>query len=333
VGEPAPAKSLYLIHPAVDFFFMGGLALLLLVGLPLIGWSGRPGGHPFSYEAMIWVTWVANNPHFAATLQRLYRPERRRRFFFTATVLPAVVTFATVLAFAYPIDVAPYFVKIYTLWAPYHFAAQTLGLVLIYFSRAGLRLTAWERRGISWFLFALTTRITVLNENGRMGSYFGVDFPRFTMPDAVHFGVDAWLAITAVAALVVVARIVRSRRPFPLIALVPIAVHLTWFTEWGRSLPNYIELMNALHSLQYLLLVWAIDARPLRGFLFNVVLGALLFRLLPVAAAQLFGVSRGFSLAVIWSGLQVHHYLVDGVVWRLRDTEAVPIAPAQLQVA
>src|SRR5262249_16551044 len=130
-----------------------------------------------------------------------------------------------------------------------------------------------------------------------------------------------------------------------------------WFTL-GNQLPGFNEFVPFFHGLQYLLIAWVMQLEerrmalaagdavvpattstaqvlanaPLReaprrfirtetwhwglGILFA---GVLLFEIMPRMATWSTGVSIGVSMAVVLSVVQIHHFFVDGVIWKLRN--------------
>jgi hypothetical protein len=93
------------------------------------------------------------------------------------------------------------------------------------------------------------------------------------------------------------------------------------------------------HSLQYLLIAWNVQLKeglaerqrsPSVPYVWSeslrwaVVIGTggfVLFWGLP-QLGRLFGRSLAFSTAVMFAAIQVHHFFVDGVIWRLRNPAA-----------
>ena len=55
-----------------------------------------------------------------------------------------------------------------------------------------------------------------------------------------------------------------------------------------------------------------------RWFAINIAGGALLFYFLPQIGVA-FGYSSLFSIAVVFSAIQIHHFFVDGVIWKLKN--------------
>lgn len=91
-----------------------------------------------------------------------------------------------------------------------------------------------------------------------------------------------------------------------------------------------------LHSLQYILVAWGLQLKEkldvqglspsrhyaltetARWLTLNFIGGAVLFYLLPYTGVML-GYSSFFSLAIFFSAIQIHHFFVDGVIWKLKN--------------
>jgi hypothetical protein len=62
-----------------------------------------------------------------------------------------------------------------------------------------------------------------------------------------------------------------------------------------------------------------------RWFGLNVIIGAGMFYALPRLVADA-GVDSNFAVGVVYAGIQVHHFFVDGVIWKLRNaTSSSPL--------
>jgi hypothetical protein len=60
-----------------------------------------------------------------------------------------------------------------------------------------------------------------------------------------------------------------------------------------------------------------------RWGLANLALGAFLFYFLPRLVAGRFGVTEAFATGVIVGGVQLHHFFIDGVIWKLKRKTVV----------
>jgi hypothetical protein len=335
IGRPAP----YFVNLPVDFVLIGGGSILLFLILPLFHDGTRTAGVA---EVGLWLTWIANWPHFSATSYRLYgRTEHLRQYPITAVAAPLIVLAGILASFTWPLAVAPYFVKMFLLWSPYHYSGQTLGISLLYGRRAGHRPGSLERFLLSAFIYGTFLMRTLGGEVSTRGSvYYGVQVPGFGVPRWVATGFSAWTYACGAALLAVLAvRAVRSRKAPPFMYLLPPVTQYVWFVVAGAK-PGYAEFVPFFHGVQYLVIAWAMQLKEqadrrvtspslrsiclesVRWYAMNALGGAALFYALPHFIART-GVGLSFAMAVILTGIQIHHFFVDGVIWKLKARSVI----------
>lgn len=314
---------------------MGGLSL---GALALFSGLGR-WGHPDPAPGLAWwLGWVINWPHFSASSYRLYHSRGNLlQYPVTALAIPVLIGAGAVGALLAPLTAGAALVKLFFLWSPYHFTGQSVGLSLIYARRAGMDLGRVERWAISAFLWA-TYVCLILRQEAGTGSQalLGVLVPRLGVP-AWTVAVGEWT--TGLLGLLLLAVFLRSSRAagraLPLIILLPSVTQGAWLL--GSNLPAYQALVPMFHSLQYLLVAWAMQLgerreasrqapssrfvrwESLRWALVNFLGGAALFWFLPRAVAGGGGVPLEYSIPILSAAVQIHHFFVDGVIWKLRD--------------
>ncbi len=335
--------SVYFLHPAADFALAGGLSIAMAGAMAAFY-------APTRTEAVIVIAaqllWVCNWPHFAATSHRLYhRWDNIRQYPLTALFIPWVILAVAAWSIASPDLVAPAFVKLYFLWSPYHFAGQTVGVTALYLRRAGVEVRPWERRAYGAAIYSSFLFLVLRSESGeRLMQFYGISFPSLGLP--------AWVATAglvythvAFAALGVcyVRWCRRAGRIVPPIVLVPALAQQTWFV-WSLGVVSFLEFVPFFHSLQYLLVAWSMQLKEkkdrtgragsagyvwgetVRWYALNVAGGAVLFWVLPRAVAAGAGVELAVAMGVLSAAVQVHHFFVDGVIWKLkRETVASPL--------
>jgi hypothetical protein len=291
---------------------------------------------------VIWLggtlAWVINWPHFSATNYRLYHSrENVRQYPMTALLVPLVVGVGVIASFVYPAAIAPYFVKLFVIWSPYHFSGQTVGITLLYCRRAGFSIDRWERLALATFVYGTFLAPTLAAETGSTYQmFYGVQYPAFGVPlwaPKVASGIMAagGLAFVALA----VRWTLREGRMLPPIVLLPAVTQFVWFVG-GSGLAGFREFVPLFHSLQYLLIAWSMQLRERldeggqqpglrfvaqesgRWGAINFVGGAMLFSGLPLFASQ-FGIDLPIATGVVFAGVQIHHFFVDGVIWRLKS--------------
>ncbi|HEX3087299.1 MAG TPA: hypothetical protein VHQ23_01500, partial [Ilumatobacteraceae bacterium] len=119
----------YFVNGPVDALLIGG-ASLLLYGIFRL----RPelAASPSVASLAATLVWVCNYPHFASTNYRLYHSRSSiAQYPLTSIVTPLVMLAAVIGCYLSPTAIAPLFVKLYLLWAPYHFSGQTLGITMV----------------------------------------------------------------------------------------------------------------------------------------------------------------------------------------------------------
>lgn len=331
----ASARSPYFVSAPVDFLCIGGFSILLFLAML----SFAVPRTPWVIHAAAILTWLCNWPHFAATNVRLYHTrENIAQYPVTALAIPVFVTAAAVWALADPVRVAPLLVKLFLFWSPYHYSGQSLGISLAYAKRSGVAVGRAERFALSGFIFGTFLYSAARVEVGRKEwpPYFGVQVPTLQLPPLVATVTGMGLILCAAALVVLVARwSVLNRRIFPLIVLLPAAAQLVWFLL-GWRVPGFYEFVPFFHGTQYLLIAWAMQLKekmdlgrilPSRRYVAMetgrwgitvFLLGAFLFWVLPRVAAAA-GHPLPLAEPVVIAAVQIHHFFVDGVIWKLRN--------------
>lgn len=341
-------KPLYLVNPALDALVMGGASIALYAAC--LAFEGRAGGGAMSaaWEAAAVLVAAMNGSHFAATSYRLYRsPSAMRQFPLTAALVPAVVLAGVAASFRWPLGAAPYFIKLFLLWSPYHYSGQTIGLSALYARRAGLTLEPAERRALEGFVFGtfLASAARAEVQVNRF-DYLGILYPSFGLPAWVSWVCFAVMALSGAAFLMLAAR---RRTRLPWIVFVAPAAQFVWFILGPRSALFY-PLVPMFHGAQYLFVSWFLhlQERRLEGAPRSVTVAVvetarwggwslagylLLFLALPKLLSVATGQSFLFATAVFTGGVQLHHFFVDGVIWRLRTPHLSKAMTAPLSEA
>jgi hypothetical protein len=338
----APSRgpsSPYFVNLGVDAFVIGGFSVAAYFAIRQ--WAGGPRAET-AWTLAGYLVWVINWPHFSATSYRLYGTRAHlRQYPVTAIVTPFLVMAGVLGAFASPNLVAPYFLKLFLIWSPYHFSGQTIGISLLYARRSGYPLSSLQRSLLSGFVYSTFLLGTVRAEVGLGGGqYFGVRYPTFGLPMGVATAVEVAVWGLGIGfALVTLFKAWNTRQKPPLLLLLPGLTQFVWFVP-GASIPNYVEFVPCFHSLQYLLIAWSMQLKEkadrtkvqpgssyvtkesVRWYILNVGGGALLFSFLPYFANKM-GVATALASAVVVAAVQIHHFFVDGVIWKLRSASVV----------
>jgi hypothetical protein len=329
-------RSIYFVNAWVDTALIGGLSILVSVFF-LYFWTGGENAKLGLSSALLTV--IINDPHFSATIYRLYQSrENTRQFPVTAWVLPFVIVAGVAASLIEPVRIAPYFMLLYVIWSPYHYSGQTVGITMVYARRSGFPIGRLERLALSGFVFS-TFAVGVINWESRAasGTVFGITFPTLALPAWSAEAAEIAMAVAALAFLGFALRwSLANRRMLPPILLVPALAQYFWFVP-GSSPEAYLVFTPLFHSLQYLLIAWAMQVkqkmdregiapswRYVRSASVSwaariMVLGIMLFIGVPalllwvdLPTAAIFG--------IVAAGVNIHHFFVDGVIWKLRSS-------------
>ncbi|HMO16681.1 MAG TPA: hypothetical protein PKA63_09360 [Oligoflexia bacterium] len=334
------AKS-YFFGPYVDFFLAGGFSILMYF---FISRNFSADGPPKMLMTLAaGLLWVGNWPHFAATNLRLYGSlSTIRQYPLTATLVPVFILIGMVLSLMNPETVAPYFIKIFLLWSPYHFSGQTVGVTLIYARRANFTLSYIERRALSWFVFGTFLYATARSETFvGVHKYYDIAYPTFGLPLWVPELIAPVMWFSAIIFFWAYLRESFGRKQIlPFIILVPCVAQFVWFVA-GSGVQGFYEFVPFFHSIQYLLVAASmrvVEQSEIRkdsskvllsmgGWTLSIVcLGAILFYVLPRYIEYQFSIPLYLALGVSGAAVQIHHFFVDGVIWKLRrETVAQPL--------
>jgi len=332
-----PARSLYFVNWWSDAMIMGGLSILVWIGLAAF-YHGDTA--PILTLALAF-NLLVNYPHFSATVYRLYQsPENIRQFPVTASIVPLILLGAVLACFWQPETIAPYLVLLYVLWSPYHYSGQTLGITMVYARRCGFAIGRRERAALSAFVFStFVCSVIRMQQTAAVGAIVdtqGISVPVLAFPPWMYAGAQAvmWTGALVFTGFVV-AWCRERKRLLPPIVLLPAVAQFIWFVP-GVNVKSFLVVVPLFHSLQYLLIALVMQLKvrsdaaegehscsrvrseALRWGARNIAGGMLLFLALPLVFVW-FGLPMPTAFAVLVAAVNIHHFFVDGVIWKLRD--------------
>jgi hypothetical protein len=318
------------VHPLFDYLVIGGGLSLLVTAL--LKWGGRTPLQAFMMAALPLLVLFSNSAHFAASTVRLYtKPGSFRDRPFLTMGLPLV----TLLVLLACLGLAPvagrHLQSLYLTWSPYHYAAQAYGLALIYCYRSGCAMDTAEKRFLR-LTCLLPFLFSILNGRG-VGVDWLVPASVLSLPavDAARQATVQALGVLALALpLVFALRPVRGRPAVPLISLTIIFANAVWWVT--LVFLDAFVWATVFHGLQYLAIVLIFHrqeraaAGTARGsglshvfwfYLACLTLGYLLFQAWPLA---FLAAGYGFveSVILVTAVVNIHHFIVDAYIWRLR---------------
>jgi tetratricopeptide (TPR) repeat protein len=338
------ARTAWIARPWIDLIVgCGGWSLpLLAVAYALSGDAARQWSGAFYMLAL-----VANYPHYMATVYRAYgRADRsaHQRWTVYGTAALALLGVAAHL----DVRLLPWLFTAYVMWSPWHYTGQNFGLLMMFVRRAHLQVEEATRRRLHVaFVASYVMLLASFNEG--------------PSPDPLVLSLglpaDAARAVAVAAGLVFVTVGLMGFWPLwkqaPARALLaPAVLYLSqalWFVAptalaslTGLAVPQtrYSSgILAVMHSLQYLWITQYFARREQgagwsaqRYWLTLGAGGMALFLPVPWITSYVGHVDFTASMLIVTAIVNLHHFMIDGVVWKLRDARVartLTTAPAE----
>ncbi len=326
-----PLGRMFLNVPFDYLAIGGGASLLVVAGLALAGQLGSasPAGLAIPYLVL-----ACNSAHFGASTVRLYtKPGAFRVWPFLTMGLPLATIAVVTASVFFPERIGANLQALYLTWSPFHYAAQAFGLACMYHYRSGGALETPERRLL--YATCLLPFLLAFLDSTDAGL-------RWLVPHsflAGHPAVEGWIAaaagtaavLTFVAPVALAAQLRLGGRPgLPLISWLVVFSNGIWWIVF-RFYDAFVW-ATVFHGVQYLAIVMIFHAKdqmarpgnrrgPLaHALLFyaaSLGLGYLLFYVWPFAY-RFAGFGLAESILLCAAVVNVHHFVVDRYIWRLR---------------
>jgi len=342
VGATAPATALR--RPVVDpgqpfvgftFDYLVIGAGFSLVVLALLQSAAMPTVSVFLKEHLWTFVLLSNSAHFAGSTVRLYtRPGSFRDLPFLTMGLPLASLIVLGLGLVFPGALGQNLLSLYLTWSPYHYSAQAYGIAVLYCHRSGTPWDEGERRWLRLACFApfLYSFLTI------PGGGLAWLMPQAVLADPAAATVRSFAASAAQVASFAgpLALFVRhqasGRARLPLISLLAVVANAVWLVMLSYQVAMVLAVITIFHGLQYLAILTIVHVkerlkrpdnrapawRHAAGFYARCLgLGYLLFQVWPHAFV-LAGFSYAESLLMVVSVINIHHFIVDAFIWRLR---------------
>ena len=336
-APPSRPQSPWIYRPWIDLTVGCGAwsAPLLLAGFYFANSYGRGWSVAFYFLALL-----SNYPHFMATVYRAYHTrdefEKYRIYTVHVALLLAVAGVVTHLWYA----LLPWIFTLYICWSPWHYTGQNFGLLVMFARRAGASPTETERRALRLSFVASYILLMLSFHTGASGDALILSLglaAKFTLPAravlALFFvGASGW-------ALASLARRSSFRTILPVLTLT--MTQFLWFLlpavielVSGREIPQtrYSSgLLAVLHSTQYLWITSYYQKKEARAagdshwsfsrYLLTLIAGGIaLFIPGPWIVSRVFHTDFAASFLTFTALVNIHHFILDGAIWKLRDS-------------
>jgi hypothetical protein len=331
-----PVRSVgAIVSPTLDALLGGGASLIAIAVIFVL-----PTHVASSWwaQAFLPLSVLLNWPHFAASYHLLYTmPGAAAKHPFATKYVPVLlIAYATVAILVYsraPILLQA-FHSVAAMYLAWHYTGQAWGAMATFAHTEGLRFDALARRLIGANLIALLAWHATWSAN-LIHRMIG---PSLFNP--IYAVVSAVAVASAVAGLAGLWRMRRLEGRLPARVWLPwLAIH-AWYAMFYRGELFWVQLVQMSHAAQYLGfparvvanreeqgsgLPWtARRAATYAGLLVGT--GVFAFWLLPKAADVLatwssVPLKEGVAGLIVGDILVIHHYFVDGCIWKLGDRE------------
>lgn len=350
-----PADSPFLWGRATDLIWVacGGFFAFLLIAAPL---SLVPSAGAALTTLFLHLGIVCNYPHYSATYQVIVRERRAKPASFALLLASLPVMAALYLLGAKSPDfVWPLLLRGYLTWSAHHYAAQHFGIASLHSARSGRALGKREKSLLQFaFLglgaFMMITANTAGGDATTAAKIVGLANDADQIPTAgfpvAFYDLALLVAVAAIGSALVANTLLRRRtgKGFGIQVWLLLATAFAWFvvpelrrpdgSSWLS--PNLaVCLLGAppfFHCAQYLAVIgWRNrlggDVRPVWIYAGLVAGGLALFHLPVRALAATTGVDELHTILLLVAIVNLHHFFIDGLIWRRKRAPASAPAP------
>lgn len=355
----SPPAAGFIISPRVDFWMTGGASIVamcgLLVYIALYGAADSSDKVALLSSVLVFQVMI-NWPHFMGAYSLLYRPTGNIKKYPLAAIY---VPLALLLVVAASVvmgpnttwaqvsvnqDIAYLFWLVAAFYLAWHYTGQAWGMIATFSRLSNLQLRAGERTAIRLGLRALLVWHVAWGAQdlparwlGGLHAYIPNLLAIMNVVCALAFvlGVAVWLSVYA-----------RTRvRPDARVLASWLAVYLWYLVLY--FLPQAYPLVQLSHALQYLTFPLRVElnrAMPTastpeklksllwsaRYYVLLVVTGLVVFYL----PEHISNTSQQYTFALmIASAVSIHHYFVDGCIWKMGNPDTRRALLAHLSAA
>ncbi len=341
VAEPiaaprASSTSPWIYRPWLDLLVGCGAWSAPL--LAIVAWLSPSHTHGWAI-AFYLLAVIFNYPHFMATIYRAYHTrEDFEKYKFITLHVTLLLVLTGILLHASD-RLFPWVFTLYICWSPWHYTGQNYGLLMMFVRRSGAEVTPNERKWLHAAFWASYLMLLASFETGGSSDplILSLGLPeKFTLPARLALGgafvVFSWIGFR---------RLIRRSGLRAMAApLTLVVTQFLWFV-----LPTLLELRAAyhipqtryssgvlavLHSTQYLWITSYYQQREARAagesnwrmtayFLTLVAGGIALFIPGPWLVSYIFHYDFTTSFLIFTALVNIHHFILDGAIWKLRD--------------
>ncbi len=349
----------WLFGPLPDLLFgCGVLYALAFLAYSFAGTAIRGATPAFVLPMLIF---LLSSPHYGGTLVRVYDQRRDRQAYavFALWATAALVALFFV-ALRSPLLASVLF-TLYLTWSPWHYTGQNYGIAVMFLRRRGVEVTPLAKRWLyaafilSFLLTALVMHLEVgiayspLSYSSEAVTFLPLGISR-RVGDVVLPILGAGCLVSIGASAVLLRRAARWRDLGPSFALLltqalwfslPFSVHY-WHWHTGLEpldaqdqIAEYAMMIFVGHGLQYLWITtyYARASGHWNGYATywaKAAASGIAIWVLPAVLIDPSGFvsgpgRAGGMFAVIATFVNLHHFVLDGAIWKLRNTRIASV--------
>jgi tetratricopeptide (TPR) repeat protein len=351
----APRSDRWLFGPLPDLLLGCGVLYAIAFAAHALAGPAIRGVTP-SYLLPLLIL-LLSTPHYGGTLVRVYDQRRDRQAYvvFTLWITLALIALFFV-ALRSPL-LASLLFTLYLTWSPWHYTGQNYGIGVMFLRRRGVDVTPTAKRWLyaafilSFLLVAVVSHLEVgtayspLAYSSQTVTFVPIGIPR-TVGDVVLPVLGVAYLVSLAVSLLLLRRSAASWRDLaPTLALVltqalwfslPFSVHY-WNWQTGlepldaqEKIANYTMMIFIGHGIQYLWITtyYARASGHWHGYAnywAKAAASGLAIWTLPAVLIDPTGLLSGPGRAgglfeIIATFVNLHHFVLDGAIWKLRNT-------------
>jgi tetratricopeptide (TPR) repeat protein len=295
--------------------------------------------------AFYFLAMIFNYPHFMATIYRAYHTRQNFERYKIVTLHVTLLVVLTGIMLHASYRLLPWVFTLYICWSPWHYSGQNYGLLMMFARRSGATLEQAERR---WIRAAFVASYLMLLASFETGGSTDPLILSLGLP--AKFSLPARLILGAAFALFTFLGFKGLIRRSSVRAMAaPLTLALTQFLWF--VLPTLLELHAAyqvpqtryssgilavLHSAQYIWITSYYQQREAKasgqtkwsmgGYFVTLIAGGIaLFIPGPWLVSYIFRFDFTTSFLIFTALVNIHHFILDGAVWKLRDSRVASL--------
>ncbi|MBI4850954.1 MAG: tetratricopeptide repeat protein [Acidobacteria bacterium] len=331
-------SSAWVYHPVIDLIIGCGAwtAPLLILANPFINSAPQNLAMIFYLLSLF-----CNYPHYMATIYRAYRNKEDfvKYKFFTLYLTSVLIILGVFAHFSHKILAIIF--TVFLTWSPWHYMGQNFGLFMMLNRRTGVEISKIDRSAI--YLAFLASYLMLF-----FGFHTGASLDPYVLSLGIPEVVGKSAKVTCLAMFLLtgsyglISLISKLGLRAMLAPLVLFSTEFLWFvlptTLQMANLLDYVPqarystgVLAIMHSVQYLWITSYYRKRELSAstndsswrllpYLATLIVGGIaLFIPGPWLISYVFSYDFGTSFLVFTALINIHHFLLDGAIWKLRD--------------